>query len=206
MCSSDLDDTDSFHDSNLAFIRVLFVVYISVSTIIFLNLLIAMLNATYDDAVKNAKIAIIADNMRMLSRIMWWEQRIPSVVRYVLHVASGTNTLKQITDEMRWRLTISPEGTPSASELYDNKTNPLEVQRRIAALEEHNQIVERKLDKKLTTLECTLIEKFDKKIEIISQQTKELDHYCKERDDKLSSMEGKIDQLLHNFKRRRKRL
>ena len=100
------DDTYSFGDSSFVFIRILFMAYISVSAIVFLNLLIAMMNDSYNDTFKNAENAIKQDNMRMLSRIMWWELKFPRALRSVLHAVSEVNKPAKIKGEMRWRITI----------------------------------------------------------------------------------------------------
>ena len=162
-----LDNTGSFHTVTLVYVRLLFMAYISVSAIIFLNLLIATMNDTYEDAVKKAKDAVKADNMRMLSRtiikIMSWEQNMPRLVRCVLRFLTRTQKPEKIENELRWNITVDATKKVKCKKVSKGKKELAdkvekvsqennELADKIETISQQNKDLEGKLSELLTTL------------------------------------------------------
>jgi hypothetical protein len=107
-------------DSERVVVKLLFVVYLIVSAIVMLNLLIAMMNDTYNQAVLAAEKQIDADGLRHLTYLMALERRflksIASLIVCFLRLErhAGLDEYKledQKRENVRWYMDKTTKGS-----------------------------------------------------------------------------------------------
>ena len=72
------------------FIQVMLVVYVCLTTIILLNMLIAMMNETYTEAFKQAEQSDDRHTLLLLKRLIWLERTFPKCFRHIYALLSSS--------------------------------------------------------------------------------------------------------------------
>jgi hypothetical protein len=98
------------HEDVEVLVKIILMVYVSISTVILLNLLIAMMNDTYQEIMRDSIKVVAYDELCTLSFILWVERLAPCIVQTLLCCRSKSlDSEGSSAESERWIIKCSIE-------------------------------------------------------------------------------------------------